>query len=427
MHPSILTRFQEALLVDASATYLLAVSGGVDSVVLAHLAHSAKLSFAIAHVNYGLRGEDSSLDEASVRALAAQLSVPCFVHHAADAMISASNIQQAARDIRYAFFKDVMHQHGYHYLLTAHHANDQAETLLINQLRGTGISGLKGIPSVRGVIRRPLLQITKVSLLAYASEHSLTWREDASNQTDDYLRNQLRHSVLPALETIKPNVVETFAQNAWFVEKQNRWIVELMNSALPDLVEENEVFQLNLLPFLQFQEAAMGLFMRMRRFSFDLETCEKIIASTHKNKVYQSATHDVIRVGDLLLVAPRNRSIPAPFQLESLRTFAWGNRYFSFEEPADSDRFGIDPQKLTFPLTVRPWQAGDVFRPVGLGGRKKVADLLTDLKFDLFQKEQVFVVCSGGEIVSVSDLRISEAFACAATEPQAHRIRINTL
>lgn len=411
----------------SSSRILIAISGGLDSVVLAHLAQSTGVSYALAHVNYGLRGKESDLDEQLVRELAAEWNVPCFVHQAKDEISIAANIQSTAREIRYRFFEQVMQAESYDILLTAHHANDQAETLLINQLRGTGISGLKGILYQRGKILRPLLLQSKAALHAYAVKHQLRWREDASNQTDDYLRNLIRHHLIPAIERIQPNAVQTFANNAWFIGQQLHLVQELLDKTLPDWMELDGVFEMQIAPFASLKQAEMALFMRLRQFQFDLETCQKILASTDKSKSFRSSTHEAIKVEGTLKVVSLSRGKPSSFELESLRTFAWGNRFFSFEKPSATDRFGINLNTLKFPLTVRPWKAGDKFKPVGLGGTKKVADLLTDLKFDLFQKEQVFVLCSGGDIVSVSDLRISEAFACDATEPQALRIRINTL
>lgn len=209
---------------------LIAVSGGIDSVVLTHLCHALGLNFSLAHCNFNLRAEESHKDEAFVLELAEALDVEVFIQNfdtEAYAKAHKRSIQMAARELRYDWFKELAEQLQFDYILTAHHADDNLETFLINFTRGTGLNGLTGIPMIKNNIVRPLLSFSRAQIETFAKKENILWREDASNASRKYLRNKLRHEVVPILKEINPQLLDSF-QNT---------LVNLNDSA--DIVEES--------------------------------------------------------------------------------------------------------------------------------------------------------------------------------------------
>jgi len=192
---------------------LIAISGGLDSVVLAHLCHQLKLNITFAHCNFNLRGKESDADEAFVLQLAEDLNIECFVEHFDTLTYAKANkqsTQMAARDLRYHWFRELAGVLEFDYILTAHHADDNLETFLINLSRGTGLEGLTGIPEVNETIVRPLLPFSRDDIEAFAKQNKWAWREDSSNASTKYLRNKLRHEVIPILKGINPQLLQNF-------------------------------------------------------------------------------------------------------------------------------------------------------------------------------------------------------------------------
>jgi tRNA(Ile)-lysidine synthase len=203
---------------------LLAVSGGLDSMVLMHLFQELNYSIGIAHCNFQLRGKESDADENFVKLQAEKFQIPIFSTRFETEKFANTNklsIQLAARKLRYDWFYQLLEEENYDYLLTAHHLDDQLETFLINLSRGTGIEGLTGIPATNDKIMRPLLPFSREEILAFAEENSLSWREDSSNASTKYLRNKIRHEVIPILKTLNPNFLPTFENTLEHLNQAN--------------------------------------------------------------------------------------------------------------------------------------------------------------------------------------------------------------
>lgn len=419
---------------------LLAVSGGLDSMVMADLFHRTGQRFAIAHVNFGLRGPESVDDATFVQNCAKQYGVPFHLTQFDAGAVAAErgiSIQMAARDGRYAWFAELIQTHGYAAVATAHHQNDVLETLLLNLTRGTGLAGLHGITVRQGdVIRpghviRPVLFATRDQLVAHAEAHGLTWREDRSNADDKYARNRIRHHVVPVLTDLNPGLLRDTlprtverlraAETLVRVELDRSWqaLVEPVGAGL-------------LLPadkLLSQPELAFRLAEWLKPYGFTTDQTGQMIGalSRETGQLFRSTTHQVTHdrlpkgTTGLLL-----ESLPARSDYEITLT-EWPDApvnvagHFTltivlFGKPTDfrpstnPDCAYLDADRLTFPLTIRPWQQGDRFRPLGLNGTKLVSDLLNDMKLPRTERARTAVLLSGDQIALVIGHRIAHSF-----------------
>lgn len=403
---------------------LLAVSGGVDSVVLAELAHRAGLRFGIAHVNFGLRGAESDGDEGFVKTLAERYGVP-FFSKKVDTLVFAESyglsVQLAARKLRYAWFDELLDAHGFDYLATAHHRDDALETLLLNLTRGAGLAGLAGIPERSGRTVRPLLAASREDVETFARTEHLTWREDHSNATDDYPRNFVRHHIVPRLRELNPNLTHTFAQTLdqlaaarRLLERQTEVLKQAAWRAEGDAVFlDIEIIRRSAEPVLLLHELLRPLGLRYRQTE-----AVWAVRDGQPGKTFHSPTHILTKDRTALVIMPRGGEEGGVFSVENpvgeLTTPDF-TLQFSVEEkavfPEKPTEAVFDFGKLTFPLTLRPWRPGDGFCPLGMGGkRKKVSDLLVDLKIPRTLKNRVYVLESAGAIAWVVGLRHDERF-----------------
>ncbi|MET7254011.1 tRNA lysidine(34) synthetase TilS [Dyadobacter jiangsuensis] len=406
---------------------LLAVSGGVDSVVMTHLFHNLGLPAGIAHCNFGLRGEESQGDEAFVRELAARCNFPFFVNSPdvkSLAKGTSVSTQMAARELRYEWFEKVREEMGYRWVATAHHANDSLETLLLNLARGTGLAGLTGIAPVNGHLIRPLLLSNRAEVSHYASENGIEWREDRTNATDDYYRNKIRHHVIPVLAELNPSLEKTFNVSAERLRASNALLeAHLQNWKKQIVSDENGNLRIPIVAISGESEPAYRLWFILRNFGFQYRQARSVAAYLNANpgKQFFSPTHVLLIDRDFLVL----RDLSENSGQEELvieqpdATLDWhGAKLVLRTLPAgspvhfDLTTIAVDLDLLTFPLTVRKWQQGDIFHPFGMGGkRKKISDLLTDKKVDLFEKEKTAVLLNGhGEIIWVVGIRADERF-----------------
>jgi tRNA(Ile)-lysidine synthase len=405
---------------------LLAVSGGVDSVVLCYLFHRANLDFGIAHCNFQLRGTASDEDALFVKNLSQQLQVPFFkVAFDTNTYVSQNKIstQVAARDLRYDWLEKIRLENGFQYIATAHHLDDSLETILYNFAKGCGIRGLHGIlPKVKKVIR-PLLFSHKKEVLLFAKNHKISFREDASNATDKYARNNIRHHVIPVLEKINPSLPKTVAENIHRLQETE----QLFNYAIALLQKEiTEQRGEQLFIHLEKLKAAPApstlLFEILHPFHFNNDqTAQMIDSMDHQaGAIFHSSTHQVLldrdffivkkttqETDDHLLISKNKTSITFP---EGQLSFEIKNQVPGFL-PNEKYVAHFDLEKIQFPLTLRKWKAGDYFQPIGMNGQgKKVKKFLTDLKLNRFEKDTVWVLESDGKICWVVGIRMDERF-----------------
>lgn len=413
---------------------LLAVSGGLDSMVMFHLMKNAGFRVGVAHCNFQLRGEESLADEALVRATSVQRQVPFFsrkfetARHATAERIS---IQMAARDLRYTWFEDLLAKEGYDYVATAHHFNDVIETVFMNMVRGTGIDGLIGISPKKQRVIRPLLFASRRMLLDYAVEHEVAWREDASNLKDDYPRNFIRHQVIPRLEELNPNFEGTFRDTHERLTGAVQFSASHIKSFKTQAVTvSGHSLSVDIAKIRTLESPAVMLWEIIKDFGFKYDHCKKVVADHQPGKVFFSVSHQLVVDRDLYLIAPKRTLAFATVEIEEgQRECHEGGQWLAFthaEQPGyilrkDSALAQLDADLLRYPLTWRTWRAGDYFTPLGMAQEKKLSDFLIDLKIPFHHKADVTVLESGGDIVWVVGYRISERYK---VKPETRRVLV---
>lgn len=421
---------------------LLAVSGGIDSIVMVHLFHNLGLPAGIAHCNFGLRGEESDGDEAFVHDIATRYNFPFFVTRPDVKTLAKSasiSTQMAARELRYEWFEKIRQESGYRWIATAHHANDSLETLLLNLARGTGLAGLTGIAPVSGNLIRPLLYSNRAEISRYARENDILWREDRTNETDDYYRNKIRHHVIPVLSELNPSLETTFNASAERLRAANA----LLEASLQEwksraILREEGCIRISIAEVSGAKEPAFQLWSILQDFGFQYNQVHGIMGALTgtSGKRFYSPTHVLlVDRSYLILKASSETSDDAELLIErsdtqlewegvtlTLRIALKGSSYHF-----DKSTIAVDADLLTFPLILRKWRQGDVFQPFGMDGKsKKVSDLLIDAKIDLFRKERTAVLVNGdGKIIWVVGIRADERFKITATTVNALVISLN--
>ena len=401
------------------AKLLLATSGGIDSVVMAHLCHRLQLKFALAHCNFALRGNESDLDQAFVEKLAKTWKVAIFTKRfdtTLEAEKQKTSIQMAARALRYAWFEDLAATEGFDYIITAHHADDQLETFLINLSRGTGIEGLKGIPETNGKIARPLLPFSREAIVAYAEKEQLQWREDRSNAETKYLRNKLRHEVIPALKELNPKFLQHFIQTTQYLSGTHNLAqkhVQELKVVLFNKKKGTYQIPVSYLERLRPQEAYLYAFFS--EYGFTEWNDLRDLLSAQSGKQLFSATHRLLKDREYLFLQEIKEEDTAPVTVtKKVREIQWPLP-LRFQE-SDGDYLTtpaiayIDKEKLKYPLTIRKWKNGDYFYPLGMQGKKKLSEFFRDEKYSLIDKEQQWLLCSEDQIVWVIGKRLDERF-----------------
>ncbi|WP_339657628.1 tRNA lysidine(34) synthetase TilS [Flavobacterium frigidarium] len=400
---------------------LLATSGGLDSMVMAHLFKDLQFDIAIAHCNFQLRGVDSFKDQKFIQDFADENEIPVNITQfdtqafAADYKLST---QVAARDLRYNWFYELLEEEGYDYVLTAHHADDNLETFLINLSRGTGLEGLTGIPEENGSIVRPLLHFTRAEILEYAKENNITWREDASNASDKYLRNKIRHHLVPLLQEINPNFMEAFQKTQSYLQESAGLVEDASIMVYQQVAKQEEdsiTFDLNQLKKLPNYNAY--LYQWLNEFGFtawndvydlvDAVSGKQIFASNfrllkNRDSLILSKILVEDEVGTYFIAKEQQEiSIPLKLTFKSVANPAFESNKIIF----------VDGDKLQYPLELKRWQEGDSFQPFGMGGKsKKLSKFFKDEKLSLLEKEQCWLLWSANTLVWITGLRQDERF-----------------
>ena len=404
---------------------LLAVSGGADSMVMADLFLKTGVNFAIAHCNFGLRGEASDLDEQLVKDWCAANRIKYHVvkfDTTARSKEWKKGTQETARILRYEWFEVIRKEHGYLKIATAHHANDNVETLLINLFKGTGIGGIHGILPEHGYVIRPLLFATKETLTSYASEHSIAYREDASNNTDDYLRNAVRHNIVPAIEGLFPNAVSNINESiARFgaAEVLYRKAIEQERSKLIEQRGQDHYIPIRK---LKHREPLSTIcYELLLPFGFSPAQLPHVMNLLHATTGHyvSSATHRVIRNRDFLVVTAVPADSADLIIVDAAPcTVDTGKYRFSFSIqpkpkviPANPNVACLDMKDIEFPLVLRKCKTGDYFYPFGMKmKKKKISRLLINEKVPLHEKEEIRVLECSKRIAWVSGIRPDERF-----------------
>jgi len=423
-------------LFNPSDRVLLAVSGGMDSMTMLSLFTRGRFSFGVAHCNFQLRGNDSDLDEAFVESEAAKTGIPFYSKKfstAEYAKVKNISIQMAARELRYDWFSDLLKEEGYDYIATAHHLDDQEETFFINLLRSSGIAGFHGINVKSPHVIRPLLFASRKQIENYVKKNSLPFREDKTNKETKYLRNRIRQKLIPLLRDISPGFSGTLNDNIARVRETEMIFRETVEKARIQLVktEKGKVF-LSVPELKKLKPVNTYIYEFLAPFDFNFSVCRDIARSLDEteSRIFFSPTHQLIKEREQLfitLIREKNEGDMPLFLNQDTQVFCIGENDTTSDTPVrlkinkvcwdESLRFDpsgksayFDFQKLVFPLEIRRWEKGDTFYPFGMQNRKKLSDYFTDEKFSRTEKENTWLLSSGGRIIWVIGHRSDNRF-----------------
>lgn len=412
-------------LFDPGEVQLLAVSGGKDSVLMTQLFAECGYKFSIAHCNFQLRGEASDGDEQFVASLAASLQVRYFStrfeteHYARQHGVS---IQMAARTLRYSWLEEIRSSHQYQSIAVGHHQTDSVETIFLNMLRGTGIAGLSGIAPKRERIVRPLLAFTAEQVAGEVQRRNLPFREDASNASTKYTRNAIRLEVLPVLRRLNPDLEQTLMANARRISQ----VVSFLQQEVSRIREALFVsrpsgdFRISLSSLKNLQPRELMLYELFRPYGFTEAVLNDLVREWDgiAGRQFCSGTHCLLLHRDELLLQPVATAVQEPLRMAEIpASFCWYGQHYRVylsdvrEWKSTAGLQAIDFDRLNLPLTVRSWQEGDAFIPLGMQGRKKISDFLIGRKIARSAKAEVpLVVDAAGRIVAVLPWRIDDRF-----------------
>lgn len=419
---------------------LLAVSGGKDSVLMTQLFKLAGFNFSIAHCNFNLRANEAQRDEAFVKLLADDMSVPFHVVHfdtKAFAVQNRISTQMAARQLRYEWFDALREQYHYQYVAVAHHQNDAIETVLLNLVRGTGISGMHGILPKRGRLIRPLLFLSRQEIDDIVASHNFSFVEDSSNQSSKYARNKIRLNVIPYLREINPRLEETFAENihrfaetevlvqSVVAEKRNQLFIQERGDIVIDIKE---------LAALQPQK--LLFFELLKPLNFTSSVVDEVLSSLDKQSgtSFYSNTHRLTVDRNRLVISPLVERKQELYYLHGEGSLKLGEERISLtlSENLNFKAYKkvayVDANLLIFPLIVRYRQPGDRFKPLGMKSLKKLSDFFVDEKVPVPQKDKVPLLINGnGDLLWVAGMRQDERYKVRATTKKVAIFELSNL
>lgn len=413
----------------------LAVSGGLDSMVLLHLLQQLPYEIAVMHCNFQLRGLESFGDQSFVQNYCDQHTIPVFITQfdteafAKDFKLST---QVAARELRYSWFYELVETQDYDYIVTAHHADDNLETFVINLSRGTGLEGLTGIPEHQNQIVRPLLPFSREEILSYAQEHKIEWREDSSNASNKYLRNKIRHDLVPILKEINPNFLMAFQKTQSYLQESLVMVEDATIMIYQQVAREegDEIyFDLNQLKKLPNYQSY--LYQWLNEFGFLAWKDVYDLVNAQSGKQVLSAEFRLLKNRETLILSPiaaseaaeeyeineKDKVVNFPLKLSLCNV---GHITLN-----SNKAIFVDAQKIQYPLVLRKWKEGDSFQPIGMNGKtKKISKFFKDEKLSLIDKENTWLLCSDDQIVWVVGMRQDERFKIEETSNRILKIEL---
>jgi tRNA(Ile)-lysidine synthase len=413
-------------LFDLSDRILLAVSGGKDSVLMCQFFNASGIEFGISHCNFKLRDIDADLDETFVKDLAKQFNVP-FHSTSFDtrgySIEQHVSVQMAARDLRYKWLEEIRIANNYDFIAVAQHKNDAVETILLNLVRGTGISGLHGIRAKLNLIVRPLLFLSRDEIDELIEIEGISYREDSSNASVKYARNKIRIEVIPKLKELNPALVETFESNLRHFAGIEQFFKEQIDGLRITLFQEKEDYSIiDINSLLNFSHQQVVIYELFRPFHFTQNVLEDLIKSCYgiSGKIFESASHTIlVDRGKLILQARQKAELNSILLYEDNSFAIWGSYHFSWQGLAlkdvqiksDSNLAYFDARGISFPLTLRSWIKGDTFVPLGMKGRKKVSDFFISKKVPLTAKQHIPILENGnGDILWIAGFQTDDRY-----------------
>lgn len=416
---------------------LVAVSGGIDSMVLLHLCHVLNLDIQVAHCNFQLRGEESIGDQDFVESFCYQNQIPCYVKAFETEEYAFENkvsIQIAARELRYRWFEELLKEKVLDAVLTAHHLDDAMETFLINFTRGTGIEGLLGIPEKNNTVIRPLLPFARVEIEGYAKKEGILWREDRTNAETKYVRNKIRKEVLPILKILNPSFSQSFQNTLQYLSETAVMAEDAAAIYFKEVVTTvGKEYHFSIESLKEIPNFRAYLHAWLKPYGFKAwDDVDALIDATTGKMVFGT---DFVLLKDRasLILAPKThfKREDEVFYIDDLNDvrlpidLEFKEVAFAEEVGADVNLIYVDRQNLVFPLVVRKWQTGDVFYPIGLKGKKKVSKYFKDEKYSQIKKENTWLLCSDNRIIWIVGARMDDRFKLTNTTTRILKIKFN--
>jgi tRNA(Ile)-lysidine synthase len=417
---------------------LLAVSGGIDSMVMAWLFREAGIEHSIAHCNFSLRGAESDGDEEFVAAWARTNGIPFFSTRF-DTLTYAGmhkvSVQMAARDLRYEWFRTLVRSGGFDAVAVAHNLNDNAETFLINLVRGTGLTGLTGMSPRTGDVIRPLLFATREEIASFASAQGIGYREDSSNAETKYTRNRIRHRVIPELEKVNPGVLSAISETMKHLSSTSA-IMDVYLSQLGSRIfrSSGETTEADISSLTSLTPPEPHIFELFRPYGLSPKQTGEVMAllDAGTGKSVYTSTHRLLNNRGMIIISPRIADVPEEYSFNTIDEIRISGLFSDLRitEPTDEAlpathlTASLDLKRISFPVTVRHWKPGDRFMPLGMKRLKKISDFLIDLKIPVTKKEKVLLLLSGSEVMWVMGYRIDDRYRVT---PRTERILVLTV
>jgi len=428
-------------LFNSSDTILLAVSGGVDSVVMTELFDLGNLKTSIAHCNFGLRGKESDEDENFVLQIAKKKKVRFHNRKFETKNFAARekiSVQMAARNLRKQWFSELIDEFGYTFYATAHHQDDQVETFFINLLRGSGISGLHGILPKVGNQIHPMLFTNRTEIEEFARENEISYRNDSSNLKTDYLRNKIRLQLLPVLKSIQKDYAEVITGDIERLKQAEQIYFQQINAVRNNLlIAADDEIKIPVDGLRELNPLDTYLFEFLEPYSFQFSDIKNIIHSLdgQSGKKFFSRTHKLVRDREFLVISRYKQDVDSdqnfiinedtheiriPFKLNVTQIECSAG----FQILKNPNIAMLDANGIVFPLEIRHWRKGDYFFPMGMNHKKLVSDFFTDNKFSASEKQKTWLLCSGRDILWIINHRIDDRFKITGSTKKILRLEI---
>ncbi len=404
---------------------IVGVSGGPDSVALLHILNKLGYDCIAAHCNFHLRMAESERDELFVRKLCDTFKIKLVCvdfdtkRYAKDNKLS---IEMAARHLRYEWFEKIRAENNAEAIATGHHADDNAETMLLNLIRGTGIKGLSGIPPINGKIIRPLLTCTREEILKYLHVNSLTYITDSTNLQNDFTRNKIRNQVMPLLQDINPSIKQTISKSIKRFRELNSFYEQCVKEKIEEVVHKSENQTLiNIEKLCLFSSPALILYEILYPMGFHPDVIEKVFENIHNDsgKLFYSENYRLLKDRNFLIITANKDKSNLEYNISHYEDAVFKPFKIKIERferdkiqslKTDKNTIFVDAEKVKLPLTIRNWQKGDVFYPFGMKGKKKLSDFFTDEKLSIIEKENIEVLISENEIIWIIGYRADDRF-----------------
>lgn len=431
---------KEHNLFENNQTILLAVSGGIDSMILCDLFLKSNFKFAIAHCNFHLRGEESNRDERFVREYAQKNNIKIHVKDFDTYSYmkeKGKSMQVSAREMRYSWFNELLKEEGYSYIATGHHIDDSIETFFMNILRGTGIAGLHGILQKVNLVIHPLLFTGRAEIVNYQKENKLEFVEDSSNATTKYTRNKIRHELIPLVKEIAPNFDKIISKEIERFRETEVVFRSVINDAKTKLLEiENQTIKISIEKLKSYVPQKIFMYEILNDFGFNeatINSIEDALLET-SGKQFYSETHRLVKDRDYLLIVKNKPQNLNQYFIEESQTSVYSPIVLHMEIlkdlqyvkiPKNKEVAMLDYDKLTFPLILRKWKKGDSFFPYGLQGEKKISEFYKNLKYSILDKENQWLLCSENDIIWVVGQRIDDRYKITKSTKTIYKIELD--